>query len=108
MKSMLVATAAALWMAAACPPTLAGDANADAIVISNFMFSPMDTTIKAGTRVTWTNQDEEPHTIASSDGLFRSGALDTGESYSFEFDKPGTYHYVCTIHPRMIATITVQ
>jgi plastocyanin len=108
MKSMLAVAAAALWLVAACPMSLAGDADSNAIAIKNFMFSPMDATIKAGTRVTWTNQDEEPHTIASSDGLFRSGALDTGESYSFQFDKPGTYHYVCTIHPRMIATITVQ
>jgi plastocyanin len=58
--------------------------------------------------VTWTNKDDEPHTVASDEGVFRSGALDTDESFSFKFDKPGTYHYTCTIHPRMIGTITVE
>jgi plastocyanin len=54
------------------------------------------------------NKDDEPHTVASDEGLFRSSALDTDESFSYKFDKPGTYHYTCTIHPRMIGTITVE
>ena len=46
--------------------------------------------------------------MLSDSGLFRSGALDTGEKYSFKFDKPGTYHFLCSIHPRMTGTIVVQ
>jgi plastocyanin len=46
--------------------------------------------------------------VASQDGLFRSAALDTNESFSFRFDKPGTYRYTCTIHPRMVGTIVVR
>ena len=48
--------------------------------------------INAGDKVTWVNKDDEPHSVVSDNGLFRSGAMDTNESYSFKFDKPGTYH----------------
>jgi plastocyanin len=72
------------------------------------MFAPASLTIPAGATVTWTNKDEEPHTIVSESGLFRSGAVDTNESFSFKFEKPGTYHYACSIHPRMIGTIIVR
>jgi len=78
------------------------------IVIKDFMFGPASVTVKAGTTVTWVNRDDEPHTIASDSGLYRSGALDTGGEFHFMFDKPGTYHYVCTIHPRMLGTIIVE
>jgi plastocyanin len=78
------------------------------IVVKNFMFQPMSRTIKAGSTVTWTNMDEEPHTVVSSSGLFRSGALDTKDSFSFKFDKAGTYGFVCSIHPQMVGTVVVQ
>jgi plastocyanin len=52
--------------------------------------------------------DDEPHTVTSLDGLFRSGALDQDESFSFKFTKPGTYRYVCTIHPRMTGEVVVR
>jgi plastocyanin len=64
--------------------------------------------VKAGDTVTWTNKDGEPHTVVSEDGLFRSKALDEGDSYSFTFSKPGTYKFICSIHPQMKGTITVQ
>jgi plastocyanin len=84
-------------------------ADADTIVMAkNFMFAPTELTVKAGSTVTWTNRDQEPHTVVSDSGLFRSGAMDTNESFSFKFDKPGTYHYLCSIHPRMLGTIVVQ
>ena len=78
------------------------------IDVKNFMFAPVSMTVKSGATVTWVNRDQEPHTVVSSEGLFRSGAIDTGESFSFKFEKPGTYQYVCTIHPRMVATVVVQ
>ena len=77
-------------------------------VVKDFMFAPTSLTVKAGSTVTWTNMDDEPHTVVSDTGLFRSGAMDTNESFSFKFDKPGTYHYACSIHPRMVGTIVVQ
>ena len=83
----------------------AGDSQ---IVIKGFMFMPTAVTIKVGSSVTWANKDDEPHTIASDTGLFRSGAIDSDESFTFKFDRPGTYHYTCSIHPRMVGTIVVQ
>jgi plastocyanin len=74
----------------------------------NFMFAPSSMTVSAGSTVTWMNLDDEPHTVVSDIGLFRSGAMDTNESFSFKFEKPGTYHYTCSIHPRMVGTIVVQ
>jgi len=82
---------------------------ADATVkIKSFMFMPMAVTVHAGETVTWKNMDEEPHTVTSDIGLFRSGGIDGGGSYSFKFAKPGVYKYTCSIHPQMIGTITVQ
>ncbi|MBC8722268.1 hypothetical protein F6X37_11860 [Paraburkholderia sp. 31.1] len=80
----------------------------NAIVIKNFMFSPMELTIKAGTTVTWKNLDGEPHSVVNDAGLFRSAALDQDDTYQFKFDKPGVYKIFCGIHPNMKATITVQ
>jgi plastocyanin len=78
------------------------------IEVKDFMFSPTTLTIEAGAQVSWVNKDDEPHTVVSDTGLFRSGALDTDESFSFKFDKPGTYHFTCSIHPRMVGTIIVK
>lgn len=86
--------------AAAEPPTI--------VMAKDFMFAPTSLTVAAGSTVTWTNKDDEPHTVVSDTGLFRSGALDTNEGFSFRFDKPGTYHYACSIHPRMVGTIIVR
>jgi plastocyanin len=94
--------------AAVALDTSAQPSNTIRIDVENFMFAPVSMTVKAGATVTWTNMDQEPHTVMSSDGLFRSGALDTGDSFSFKFDKPGTYQYVCTIHPRMVGTVVVE
>ncbi len=80
----------------------------NAVVMKNFDFSPMSLTIRAGDSVTWKNLDGEPHTVTSVDGLFRSGALDQNDSYTFKFVKPGTYKYLCSIHPRMQAAIVVK
>ena len=95
---MLAAPLAAL-------PARAADAM---VVMKNFDFSPMDVTVSAGSTVTWKNMDGEPHTVTSADGLFRSPALDENDTYSFKFDKPGVYKYLCSIHPKMMAVITVK
>jgi len=92
----------------ACGPAPAETLDPTQIVVQDFMFVPAALTIKAGSTVTWANRDAEPHTVISDTGLFRSGALDTNESFSFKFDKPGTYHFTCSIHPRMVGTILVQ
>ena len=78
------------------------------VTIKTFMFTPMAVSVTAGSTVTWKNADEEPHTVTSETGLFRSGGLDTDQTFSFKFDKPGVYKYSCSIHPQMIGTITVK
>ncbi|MGH8305216.1 MAG: cupredoxin domain-containing protein, partial [Steroidobacteraceae bacterium] len=94
---LLRALLAAAGVLAVCWAAVAGASFAGApdpatvVVARDFMFAPLSLTIKAGSTVTWTNSDDEPHTVVSDTGLFRSGALDTGESFSFRFDKPGTY-----------------
>ena len=82
---------------------------ANAVTIKGFAFAPAAITVKVGTTVTWTNQDADAHTVTSQDngGPLSSAALNTGQSYSFKFTKPGTYAYLCTIHPFMTATVTV-
>ena len=82
--------------------------DANEITIKNFDFAPMSLTVKAGTTVKWKNLDGEPHTVTSDIGLFRSGGMDENDSFSFKFDKPGTYKYICSIHPKMVGTIVVQ
>ena len=78
------------------------------VIIKNFDYSPMELSIAAGTTVVWKNLDGEPHTIASVDGMFRSPALDQNDSYSFTFNRPGVFKYICSIHPRMKAVIAVK
>lgn len=77
------------------------------IEIKDFSFGPMMLTVPAGATVTWTNKDEEPHTVFSSDDVFKSKALDTDEKFSFTFTKPGTYKYFCSVHPKMVGAIVV-
>jgi plastocyanin len=79
-----------------------------AVAIRNFMFEPGELTVTAGTTVTWTNRDDDAHSVVSIAGLFHSSALDTGESFRYTFDKAGTYRVTCSLHPRMAATIVVN
>jgi amicyanin len=79
----------------------------DAVTIQNFAFSPATVTIKAGTTLTWTNRDQDPHTVSATSGAFRSPTLNTGQSYQYTFTTPGHFDYLCTIHPFMTATVVV-
>ena len=79
------------------------------VKIDNFSFGPMTMTVAAGTTVTWTNDDDVPHTVVSDDKTtFKSKALDTGEHFSYTFLKPGKYPYFCSVHPKMVAEVVVQ
>jgi plastocyanin len=88
----------------------AGAAAPDTVTIANFAFSPTPLTVAPGTKVTWTNTDDEPHTVVSADGgkTFKSAALDTDDKFSFTFSKSGTYKYFCSIHSYMSGTIIVK
>ncbi len=78
------------------------------VKIDNYSFTPQIITVPAGTKVTWTNGDDVPHTVAATDLSFTSKALDTDDQYSHTFDTPGTYKYFCTLHPRMTGTVIVE
>jgi plastocyanin len=78
------------------------------IRIDNFTFTPPDVTVKVGTQITWTNSDDIPHTVVSTDSAFKSKTLDTDDKFSFTPTKPGTYSYFCSIHPKMTAKVVVQ
>ena len=88
-------------------PTQASSAE---VKIDNFSFGPATLTVAVGTTVTWTNRDDIPHTVVSTDDpkAFKSKALDTDEKFSYTFAKAGTYPYFCSIHPKMTAKIVVQ
>jgi plastocyanin len=78
------------------------------VKIDNFSFGPGTLTVPVGTTVTWTNRDDIPHTVVSTDGVFKSKVLDTDEKFSFTFSKTGTYPYFCSIHPKMTGKVVVQ
>jgi plastocyanin len=87
---------------------LAGAAEpAYTVKLEHFMFTPGTLTVPVGATVRWENLDGEPHTTVSIDGVFRSGALDQGDAYSYTFKTAGKYRYVCSIHPQMVGTIVV-
>jgi plastocyanin len=77
------------------------------VEIENFIFDPDAITVPAGTTVIWTNLDSAPHTVTSTSGIFDSGVMDQGESFSYTFQDPGTYDYYCLIHPYMKAKVIV-
>jgi plastocyanin len=96
---------------AATQPNVAKAGNQPAsaeVKIDNFSFGSTSLTVAAGTTVTWTNNDDVPHTVVSDDKAFKSKALDTGDKFSYTFTKPGTYNYFCSVHPKMTARVVVQ
>jgi len=105
-RGMLAAASLLLTM------TILGAARAEdaAVTIDNFTFIPPTLTVAPGTRVVWTNHDDMVHSVVSdaSPPLFKSKALDTDDSFSTIFDKPGTYPYFCGLHPHMQGTIVVK
>jgi plastocyanin len=78
------------------------------VKIDNFSFGPDPITVAAGTTVTWTNRDDIPHTVVSTDKVFKSKVLDTDGTFSYTFSKPGTYPYFCSVHPKMTGKVIVQ
>ena len=78
------------------------------VKIDNFTFGPETLTVPVNSTVTWTNKDDIPHTVVATDGTFKSRALDTDQSFSFKFERAGTYSYYCSVHPKMVGKITVQ
>ncbi len=83
------------------------------VTIVNFAFDSAELTVAPGTTITWTNEDGAPHTVTADDGAFDSGNMNTGDTFSFTFEEPGTYPYFCAYHggpggSGMAATIIVE
>ena len=106
-----VVMVAMLLLLAGSPNVTANTQQASApaeVKVDNFSFGPGTLTVAVGTTVTWTNRDDIPHTVVSTDGVFKSKVLDTDEKFSFTFNKPGAFPYFCSIHPKMTGKVVVQ
>ena len=103
----ILGATAALFAAAPSMP-LEGAVNSAAIQIDNFHYSPPTLVVAPGTTVTWTNDDDSPHSVREKDGKFKSAALDTDDKFSQTFTAPGEYEYFCSIHPYMTGKIVVK
>jgi 3',5'-cyclic AMP phosphodiesterase CpdA len=77
------------------------------VSIDNFSFTPPSLPVPVGTKVRWTNRDDVPHTVVSTEKAFKSPVLDTDGQFEFTFDRAGAYPYFCSIHPKMTGRITV-
>jgi plastocyanin len=98
-----------LALSAATPvrPVAAQAAATVEVQVVDFAFEPAMVMIEAGDTVTWTNAGVRPHTVTADDGSFDSGRLDPGEQFSFTFNEPGTFAYVCGFHPEMQGSVMV-
>src|SRR5262245_4418480 len=92
----------------AVPVAAPTDGKTVEIAISNFTFTPNELTIAPGTTVKWVNHDDIPHLVAEKALAFKSQALDTNDSFSFTFTKPGDVEYFCVLHPHMTGKISVK
>jgi amicyanin len=79
----------------------------DLVNITKFAFAPAVITVVAGTQVTWTNEDAIPHDVFAPPVGLQSPVLNQNDRYTHTFSKPGTYHYICSIHPFMHGTVVV-
>jgi amicyanin len=104
---LATALAVALALMSGGPTTSAQAADTE-VEIGNFTFAPQRITVKVGATVTWINEDDVPHTVASSSRVFKSKALDSEDKFSFTFTTPGTYEYFCSLHPHMTGAIVVE
>jgi plastocyanin len=107
-RKVYVAAAFAAALLASAATAVSAQAADTNIIIDQFTFTPQRVTVKAGATVTWINDDDIPHTVASSTKLFRSKALDTTDKFSFTFTTPGVYEYFCSLHPHMRGAIVVE
>jgi amicyanin len=78
------------------------------VAIDNFKFAAPTITVPVGATVTWTNRDDVPHNVVSTDKAFKSPVLDTDQRFSHTFETAGTFTYYCSLHPRMTGQIVVN
>ena len=98
MKLLMLAFAAVAVMAAGSQST---------VQIADYAFKQPTITVAAGTEISWTNHDDDPHTVTADDKSFDSKGLGNGDTWSHTFTKPGKYTYHCSAHPFMKGTVIV-
>ena len=105
----MVRAALILILGAGLALAATGDAaTTPSVQIKQFAFVPGKLTVPVGTTVTWTNADDETHTVTAVDKAYTSTGLEHDATYSHRFATPGTYTYFCMLHPHMTATVVVQ
>lgn len=90
-----------------------GSPGTNEVWMQNIAFVPASKTIAVGTKITWTNKDNATHSVVSGtpgnpDGIFNSGDLGSGGTFSYTFNTAGSFKYYCTHHSGMTGTIVVQ
>ena len=95
-------------IAFATPSLLAATASAQTIEITKFAYAAKEITVAPGTKITWTNRDETPHTVTSNDKSFTSKGLDTDDKFEHIFASEGDFSYICTVHPFMTGVVHVR
>jgi plastocyanin len=79
------------------------------VVIKNFAFGPASLVVAPGTKITVLNQDRAPHTVTAVNKSFDSGTIPGGQRGEFTApSSPGTYPYICTVHPSMTGALIVK
>jgi plastocyanin len=78
------------------------------IHVKNFAFDPKTVTVSVGAKLTWVFDDSAKHNVTASDKSFASGDLSSGKTFTYTFNKAGTYNYLCTIHQYMTATVVAR
>ncbi len=101
-------------------PTMGGEAAEDSsgggstaegtreVVMKNFKFEPNELTVKVGQSVTWRNEDTAKHDAFSEESGLDTNDIGEGGEVTFQPDEPGTINYICSIHPQMKGTLTVE
>jgi plastocyanin len=102
------ATAAKSTSTPAATASASSSGSTVTIKAAGFAFNPTSVTVKKGQKVKWVNSDPASHNITSSDGTIKSADFAQGASFTYTATKAGTFHYMCTIHPQMQATLIVQ
>jgi plastocyanin len=100
-RTVFIALVALLFGLAAAQPAprrASAEDAAASVAIKDSEFQPKEIKVRAGTTVTWTNNDGSSHTVTADDGSFESPTLAKGKTFSRKFDKPGTYPYYCSFH----------
>jgi plastocyanin len=85
----------------------AGEAGGAGVTIVGRAYQPAGLTVGLGQTVIWRSESLDQHTVTSTEGLFDSGVLNIGNTFSVTFTKAGTFDYKCTIHPTMHGSVLV-